>query len=52
LSRSGPQLDMSLGKIKLEIQTSDRQLAEATKRTKDLRYIVARLCLILMLTTN
>lgn len=39
LSRSGPQLDVTLSKIKLEIQTSDRQLAEAQKRVKDLRHV-------------
>jgi structural maintenance of chromosome 4 len=38
LARAGPQLDLSLSKIKLEIQANDRKLSEATKRAKHLRY--------------
>jgi structural maintenance of chromosome 4 len=39
LLKSGPQLEMSLGKIKLEIQTNERQIAETNKRVKELKYV-------------
>jgi structural maintenance of chromosome 4 len=38
--KAGPQLEMSLGKIKLEIQTTERQIAEVTKRVKELKCVV------------
>jgi structural maintenance of chromosome 4 len=38
LSQAGPQLETSLTRIQLEIQAKDRELADATKRAKHLRY--------------
>jgi structural maintenance of chromosome 4 len=41
LSRSGPQIDVALEKITLDIQTGKRRIAEAEKRLREVKCVLA-----------
>lgn len=41
LSHSGPQIDMAIEKVGLDIQTLTRRIADAEKRVKELRFVIS-----------
>lgn len=45
LSRAGPELDMAIDKIGLDISNGQKRIAEAVKRLKDLKYVLRELAI-------
>ena len=40
MQRSGPQLDMAIEKVNLDLRTGAKRIAEAEKRVRDLKYVI------------